>query len=581
VSTRPTVTPHLPQRPALLRFAADLYRRIHAAGLPRDLSRIRLPRPLILVLILQAGLSLGLVWSNAAFGDEALYLWAGHLEWAHWLHGMHIPPFNFSGVPVLYPPLGAMASSVGGLAGARILSLLCMLGATILIYAMANRLFGPRQALFAAIIWAVCEPAIKLGALATYDAPATFLIVASAWCLTYAINGRWQPVFAAMLLMILGDLTAFAVAIQDVVVVAIALLILVPRLGLKRTLVRVELLIGGTLSIFFAVILLFNLTHDLIGSTVQRPGGVNEGHYLIIRDAWLFTGLIIVLAVLGAIAGVLTESDRFRAALLIVLAAAAFLVPLYQAKLDTAVSLDKHLATGAWFAAIPAGYALDTLTRSFSLSRSKILIPVCVVALAYTSITGFYEAAAQFHYWPNMSRVTAVLRPLLPRVRGNILVEQYPAIQQYYLPQGHEWWRWQDLGLSVDKYNTVGWFAAQLRQEDFGLIALNFAGANDCRLVQAIADNPSYRVIDIVPYNASFHLGTDVYVIWARTTENLPAENYASHLIALDSKARAGCPIGFSGSLPNRISISVPYGADSTLITERANPPSQNQTGGR
>ena len=56
-------------------------------------------------------LSLLLVRADTAFQDEALYLWAGHLQWAHWLHGAAVPPFAyyFSGAPVIYPPLGALA----------------------------------------------------------------------------------------------------------------------------------------------------------------------------------------------------------------------------------------------------------------------------------------------------------------------------------------------------------------------------------------------------------------------------------------------------------------------------------------
>ena len=80
--------------------------------------------PLIAVLIVQAILSLRLTWSNTAFQDEGLYLRAGHLEWAHWLHGTPIPDFPsyFSGAPVIYPPVAALADSIGGLAAARILA---------------------------------------------------------------------------------------------------------------------------------------------------------------------------------------------------------------------------------------------------------------------------------------------------------------------------------------------------------------------------------------------------------------------------------------------------------------------------
>ena len=46
---------------------------------------------------------------------------------------------------MLYPPLGAIADNIGGLAGARILSLVFMLGTTALLYATASRLFSRRR----------------------------------------------------------------------------------------------------------------------------------------------------------------------------------------------------------------------------------------------------------------------------------------------------------------------------------------------------------------------------------------------------------------------------------------------------
>ena len=106
----------------------------------------RLPSgwPLLPVLIVQTLLSLRLVRADTAFQDEGLDLWAGHLQWASWLHGTAIPPFPyyFSGAPVIYPPLGALADRAGGLAGARILSLVFMLGATTLLWSAARWRFG-------------------------------------------------------------------------------------------------------------------------------------------------------------------------------------------------------------------------------------------------------------------------------------------------------------------------------------------------------------------------------------------------------------------------------------------------------
>ena len=67
------------------------------------------------VLIVQAVLSLRL--QNTAFPDEALYLYAGHLQLDHLLDGRPLPEdFTryFSGSPVLYPTLAAAVDASSG-----------------------------------------------------------------------------------------------------------------------------------------------------------------------------------------------------------------------------------------------------------------------------------------------------------------------------------------------------------------------------------------------------------------------------------------------------------------------------------
>ena len=141
------------------------------------------PWPLLAILAIQAALSLRLIWSNTAFLDEATYLYAGHQE-IHYLfmHGtLTVPGQNgyyqtyFSGAPVLYPILGAIADSIGGLAAARLLSLAFMLGATTLLYWTTARIYDRRAAAAAASLFAVLAPTQFLGAFATYDAMALFL----------------------------------------------------------------------------------------------------------------------------------------------------------------------------------------------------------------------------------------------------------------------------------------------------------------------------------------------------------------------------------------------------------------------
>ena len=62
--------------------------------------------PLPAVLAVQAGLSLRLLRADTASQAEALYLRAGHEQWAHWLHGAALPQYSsyFSGSPTTRRP---------------------------------------------------------------------------------------------------------------------------------------------------------------------------------------------------------------------------------------------------------------------------------------------------------------------------------------------------------------------------------------------------------------------------------------------------------------------------------------------
>ena len=180
------------------------------------------------MLAVQTVLSLRLVRADTAFQGEALYLWAGHLQWAHWLHGEAIPPFPyyFSGAPVIYPPVGALADSVGGLAAARALSLVFMLGATVLLWSTTRRRYGQRSAFFAAALFATLGPTLHLGAFATYDALALFLVALAAWCVLGAgERGEARArMIAAGAALALANATSYPTVLFDVLIIALAVL---------------------------------------------------------------------------------------------------------------------------------------------------------------------------------------------------------------------------------------------------------------------------------------------------------------------------------------------------------------------
>jgi hypothetical protein len=68
--------------------------------------------PIVVILLIQAALSLRLCWSNTDFQDEGLYLSAGYLQLGHHAQLVQIQQLQtwLSGSPAIYPRLGALAA---------------------------------------------------------------------------------------------------------------------------------------------------------------------------------------------------------------------------------------------------------------------------------------------------------------------------------------------------------------------------------------------------------------------------------------------------------------------------------------
>ena len=490
------------------------------------------------VLVVQAALSLRLVGADTAFEDEATYLWAGHLEWANWLHGTPIPPFSayFSGAPVIYPPIGALADSVGGLTAARLLSLAFMLGATALLWSAASRLYGSRAAFFAAALFAVCGPTLHLGSFATYDAMAVFLIALATWCVTGAgdsgdATGR---MVAAGAVLALANAAAYSSALFDPIVILLALLTAFPKPGGKVAARRIAILLVVLVTLLLVGLLIGGSSYvgGFDRTTLQRVPGA-ASWLTVLRDSWSWTGIITVVAVCGVIISLVNRQGRARTWLLVVLTVAAILGPLEQARLHTAASLDKHVGLGAWFAAIAAGYAVDWFIAAAPAGRNRLLtIGACVIALAFPISLGASQSDAFATSWANSTSFTAILGPLVDHSHGRLLVED-PTVAEYYLPAGTQWQRWSSTrnivlpsGASTGGPNqkagvvgpgNAGTFAMYIREGYFSLIALNFADTTslDHTLATDIRHNPHYHKIQVVPYGIEIPpIGQGTYVIW-------------------------------------------------------------------
>jgi Na+-transporting NADH:ubiquinone oxidoreductase subunit NqrD len=495
--------------------------------------------PLVAVLIVQAALSIRLVRADTAFEDEATYLWAGHLEWSHWLHGTPLPPFPsyFSGAPVIYPPLGALADSVGGLVGARILSLVFMLGATALLWGTASKLYGQRAAFFAAALFAVVGPTLHLGAFATYDAMSVFLVALAGWCVVRRREEQeataWMVVSAIALA--LANAAAYSSVLFDPIVILLALLTALPKPGGKVAARRIAILVIVVVVLLLAGLLIGGSSYlkGFESTTLTRVPGAGSP-VTVLTDTWSWTGLIIVLAVCGFVISLVGRRGPEQLWLLAILTIAAILGPLEQAHLHTTASLNKHVGLGVWFAAIAAGYAVDRFVAAASAeARARFFTSVaCVVALVFPIALGARQSWEFSTSWANSTSFISILRPLADNGNGRLLVED-PTIAEYYLPSGSQWQRWSstrnivlpsgaDTGgpsasAGVVGSGNAGVFAVFIEEGYFSIVALNYADttALDYQITADLNHNPHYQKIDVVPYGTEVPpIGLGTYVIW-------------------------------------------------------------------
>jgi len=494
--------------------------------------------PLVAVLALQAVLSLRLVRADTAFEDEATYLWAGHLEWAHWLHGASVPPFSsyFSGAPVFYPPIGAIADSIGGLVAARILSLAFMLAATALVWGATSRLYGRRAGFFAAALFAVCGPTLHLGSFATYDAMSVFLVALAAWLVISAgdrgdMTGR---IVAAGVALALANVAAYSSILFDPVLVLLVPLTALPRSGGKVAGRRIAILLIVLFTLLLAGLLIGGSSYwdGFDKTTLSRAAGA-ASPFTVLADAWSWTGIRVVLATCGIVISLVSRQARTRTWLLVLLTIAAILGPLEQANLHTAASLNKHVGLGAWFASIAAGYAVDWLVAAAPGGRNRVLTcAACVVALAFPISLGASQSYGFATSWPNATSFIAIMGPTVFKSGGHLLVED-PTIAEYYLPQGSQWQRWSSTRNIITPAGTstggpsqsagvvgagnAGTFAMYIREGYFSVIALNFSdtASLDLALAKDISQSRHYYKAQVVPYGVEIPpIGQGTYVIW-------------------------------------------------------------------
>ncbi|GAB3671460.1 DUF3824 domain-containing protein [Actinocorallia lasiicapitis] len=479
------------------------------------------------IVLLQAGLSVRL--TNSTYQDESLYLYAGHVQLEHWFSGGPPPPENwykvFSGAPYLYPVLGALFDSVGGLALARFFSLLCMAGVTCVVYSVTNRLFNLRSALFAAAAYAVVESTTYMGNFATYDAPALFLIAVAFWITSrFDRSAEWFVLISVPFFLGLAFAFKYASALFAGPVIALAVVFAWPHLGRQRALLRGGLLAAVSLGLIVAWTFAGGLKDGLMFTTLDRKINTNAPLGEVVGRSVHYAGVFLLIALFGGVmfylkprlneaptmsSGTAEPGKVWRFFLAAGMFSSGLLVPAYQTYSHVSVALHKHVGFGMLFAAPLVGVGLVRALGAH-FSSPQFAIGAWLLLL----VPGMQQTEALFNSWPNSSRMIEFLRENFDP-DGKYLAST-PSNQQYYLGSGKskpdQWVSTYDIN---DEYLLPG-ALKDVRAGKYDMIMIDDQVEPELnrKIIDAINVTPVYRL------RVQFYYGRDDlygnYMIWTK-----------------------------------------------------------------
>jgi hypothetical protein len=226
-----------------------------------------------------------------------------------------------------------------------------------------------------------------------------------------------------------------------------------------------------------------------------------------------------VILALAAV-GIAVATRSAHAPMLAVLTCSAFLVPIEQAHIRTTTSLDKHVAFGAWFAAIAAGYAVSWITGRLKSSTLRTLgAGACAMALAYPAQLGMAQAQKLFG-WANAYDLIIAFRGELRHETGNVLIDSH-STAEYYLAPTVAWKHWSStsslilpsgraVGAEVGTYGDPLAYERLISRGYFSLVELNSFTISGLAMSLAnyLDQDPAYHVVAAGPY------GSGHFIIW-------------------------------------------------------------------
>jgi hypothetical protein len=475
--------------------------------------------PVIVILLIQAALSVRFFRANSNSPGEGSYLWAGYLDLGHHalapqLAGLYA---QLHGSQALYPRAGALAAEFGGLAGARALSLVFMLIATAALYGVARRLWSSAApAVFATALFGWLGTVQVLGALATNDAMSLALLAAATWTGVRAAALRAAarlPLLAvAAALLLLANATMYMSLLFDPVVIAVLCLASWRARGWAAALA------SGAVAAAATAALVFGVRKIRFAALASPAGDASAARILAADGRW--TGLLIALAVAAAIAVTWRQRDAVTALLAWVLAGAAVALALFQVRLHTTAGLYQDAGFGAWFAAAAAGRLLAYLfVPGRRHPAPAFRRGIAILAMLVSAGIGVVTSVPRYLSWPDSDPAAAELAKFA-RPDGEYLAEDYYQFA-FTLRSSISFSQWS--GTSSFGYRDPRTrkflrndpaYAAAIKESYFSVIVLDFQNTvgTDEAIERDIKKYGDYRLAATIPFTTSAVSGR--YRIW-------------------------------------------------------------------
>jgi 4-amino-4-deoxy-L-arabinose transferase-like glycosyltransferase len=452
---------------------------------------------LIAILAVQVGLSAHLIGSNTAFSNEATYLYDGHEVVTNGFNTFGYETY-FSGSPLLYPVLAALVNHIGGLVAVRLVSLLFMLGSTVALYATATQLTNKRGGVFAAALFAVLTPTQFLGAFATYDAMALFLLTLSSWLVVKAYHSKDLSVWLtfAVLALAFANATKYATILYDPVVVGILATMHLRDQGWRKGLERAAFFVLGLVVVLGAGLVLCGMNHlrgfsytTLNRGRITTPASSQE----VWTATWHWIGVVLILVAIALVVATSVVRDLQSWCLLGLCAAASVLAPLNQARIGELTSLNKHVGFGAWFGCIAVGWMASKVT-------AVALVPIASAVVAMTAALAVPQSWTLYHRWPNSTALMNNLQPYIG-ADGHFLVEE-PELVAYHFEDDTNRHQWVNtLYFSYKGLLGNAAYEKALQDHYFSLLVLNWGATPDFDTkIATFAYQHGYVIADRVKY---------------------------------------------------------------------------------